>query len=700
MAVIVSSCSGGSKTQKITTKAYPATRMDSTVVENYHGTQVADPYRWLEDDRSEETAAWVKEQNAFTQDYISQIPFRDDIKERLTELFNYPTQGAPAKHGDYYYYSKNDGLQNQSVIYYTLGKDGEEMVFIDPNKLSEDGTVALTGLSFSQDDKYCAYVTSESGSDWVEIRVMDVATKEIQPDLIKWVKFSGASWGDGGFYYSGYEEPDGSALSAVNEYQKVYFHKLGTDQSQDKLVFEDREHPLRYFSGSQSDDNKWVFVSGSEGTHGTELYYKNAKDKDFKVLFPGFEYDYEGVDCVDDVLYVLTNDGAENFKLVGVNLNNTKEITDIVPQSEDLLLWATTSGGYIFAGHLKDASTKVSQYTLSGEKVREVELPGIGSAGGFGGEKEDTTVFYSFSSFNVPPTYYEYNVATGESTLYLETKVNFDVTKYTVEQVFYPSKDGTEVPMFLVYKKGLERNGNAPTMLYAYGGFNISVTPSFSTSTILLLEQGGVYALANIRGGGEYGEKWHKGGMLEKKQNVFDDFIAAGEYLIKEKYTSKERLAIDGGSNGGLLVGACLVQRPDLFAVAFPEVGVLDMLRYHKFTIGWGWVVEYGSSDNAADFEYLYKYSPLHTIKDGVCYPATMVMTADHDDRVVPAHSFKFGATLQQAQGCDNPVLIRIDANAGHGAGKPISKIIDAKADFWAFMLQNTGVGYNKELSK
>ncbi len=677
---------------------YPVTRYDSTVVDNYHGVEISDPYRWLEDDRSEETAAWVAAQNAVTEDYLSQIPYRGQIVERLTELYDYPKQGAPFRQGEYYFFFRNDGLQNQSVMYRQVGLDGTAEVFLDPNKLSADGTVALGGISFSQDDKYMSYTTSASGSDWVEIHTMEVATKEKLADVIKWVKFSGASWGEDGFYYSRYDEPKGSALSAKNEYQKVYYHKLGTSQSEDVLVYEDREHPLRYFHGSVSDDNKWLFISGSEGTHGTEYLYKRVgSSAPFKVLFKGFEYDYSVIDCRDDVALVLTNAGAPNFRLIAVNLNTMVE-REVIPQGGDLLQWVSTAGeSSIFAGHLKDASTKVTQYDWSGNEVRKVELPGIGTTGGFGGEKEDKTVFYSYTSFNVPPTYYQYDIESGVSELYRQTEVNFDVTNYTVEQVFYPSKDGTKVPMFLVYKKGLKRDGSAPTLLYAYGGFNISLTPSFSPSNILLMEQGGIYALANLRGGGEYGEVWHKGGMLEKKQNVFDDFIAAAEYLISEGYTSSEHLAISGGSNGGLLVGACMTQRPELYAAAFPQVGVLDMLRYHRFTIGWGWVVEYGSADNEADFDYLIKYSPLHNIKQGVCYPATMVMTADHDDRVVPAHSFKFAATLQAAQGCDNPTLIRIDANAGHGAGKPMSKIIESYGDYWAFMLQNTKGSYTSQ---
>lgn len=699
MAVVVASC--GSAPDKSTIKVgdYPQTHLDTSVVENYFGTTIADPYRWLEDDRSDETAQWVKAENALTQEYIKQIPYRDAVRERLTELFDYPKVGTPSRHGEYYFFYKNDGLQNQSVLYFQKGLEGTPEVFIDPNTLSTDGTVALGEVTFSIDDRYCAYTTSQSGSDWVEIRVMEVATKTLLPDVIQWVKFSGASWAQsGGFYYARYDEPKGSALSAKNEFQKVYFHKLGEPQSADKLIYEDKAHPLRYFSGFESEDGKWVFISGSEGTSGTEILYKATSDKGaFKTLFKGFANDYAVVDVVEDKALVLTNFQAENFQLVSVDLNQPTTITPVIAESENLLQWATTAGGVIFAGHLKDASTRVSQYAMDGTLTRTIDLPGIGTAGGFSGKKEDAFVFYGFSSFNIPPTSYKYTIAEGKSELYRQTEVQFDVNQFTVEQVFYPSKDGTKVPMFLVYKKGLKRDGNAPTLLYAYGGFNISVTPGFSPSNILLMEQGGIYALANIRGGGEYGEKWHKGGMLEKKQNVFDDFIAAAEYLVSEKYTSPKKIAISGGSNGGLLVGACLVQRPDLFGAAFPEVGVLDMLRYHKFTIGWGWVVEYGSADVESQFDYLIKYSPLHNIKVGVDYPATMVMTADHDDRVVPAHSFKFAATLQAAQqetGCANPILIRIDEKAGHGAGKPIAKVLDAAADRWSFMLWNTESGY------
>lgn len=697
MSLLTVSCGGPQKSQ-IKVGAYPVARMDSTV-DDYFGHKVADPYRWLEDDMSTETAAWVEAENLVTQDYLAQIPFRTAIKDRLMELYNYPKQGTPERVGEYYFFFKNDGLQNQSVLYYQTGLDGKPEVFLDPNSLSADGTIALGEISFSNDDKYCAYTTSQSGSDWVEIHVMEIATRSEMTDLIKWVKFSGAAWAKDGFYYSRYDEPKGSALSAKNEYQKVYFHKLGTAQSEDKLIYQDATHPLRYFSGFESEDGKWLFVTGSEGTSGTELLYKSTADKGaFKTLFKGFEFDYAVVDVVDDKALILTNNNAPNYRLIEVDLTDKLLAhKDVVKESENLLQWATTAGGALFVGHLKDASTLVSQYTLDGALTRKIDLPGIGTAGGFTGKKEDKFVFYGFSSFNVPPTSYKYSIEDGRSELYRQTEVKFDVSQFTVDQVFFESKDGTKVPMFLVYKKGLKRDGNAPTMLYAYGGFNISLTPGFSPANILLMEQGGIYALANLRGGGEYGEKWHKGGMLENKQNVFDDFIAAAEYLIKEKYTSSEKLAISGGSNGGLLVGACLVQRPDLYAVTFPEVGVLDMLRYHKFTIGWGWAVEYGSSDVEAQYDYLIKYSPLHNIKVGVDYPATMVMTADHDDRVVPAHSFKFGATLQAAQvetGCQNPILVRIDTKAGHGAGKPIGKVIDAVADRWSFMLWNTNSQY------
>lgn len=693
MAVSMASCGGP---EKIKVKSYPAARVDSSVVEDYHGTKVADPYRWMEDDNAQETADWVKAENEVTYDYLAQIPYRESIKTRMGELMNYEKVGTPFKVGKYYMYYKNDGLQNQSVLYRMEGLEGTPEVFLDPNTFSADGTVALGSVTFSKDDKYCAYSVSSAGSDWVEIKLMEVDTKTVMPEVIKWVKFSGASWGDGGFYYSRYDEPQGSKLSAKNEFQKVYFHKLGTQQSADVLVYEDKVNPLRYFSGFVSEDFKWLFVVGSEGTYGNELMFKKRADKGgFNVLFPGFAHEYDLLDVVGDFAYVVTNDGAANKQIVKIDLNNPKKgVTVVVPETENLLSHATTAGGNIFISYLKDASSRVYQYDMNGKQIREIALPGIGTAGGFGGEKDYTEVFYAYSSYNVPPTSYRYNIATGESTLYYQTKVNFDVSQYEVEQKFYTSKDGTKIPMFIVYKKGLVKDGSNPTYLYAYGGFSSALTPGFSPTRIAMLEQGVVYVVANIRGGNEYGEKWHQEGMKENKQNVFDDFIAAGEFLIAEKYTSKEKLAIAGGSNGGLLVGACMVQRPDLFAVCFPAVGVMDMLRYHKFTIGWGWAVEYGSSDYADQFEYIYKYSPLHNIKSGTCYPATMITTADHDDRVVPAHSFKFAATMQAAQSCEKPILIRIETNAGHGAGKPTGKVIDEQTDILSFLLYNTNSEY------
>ncbi len=671
---------------------YPVARIDTAVHDNYHGTLIADPYRWLEDDHSEETAAWVTAENEVTQHYLTQIPYREQIRQRLTLLYNYPKEGLPQRVGDYYFVFKNDGLQNQAVLHRQKGLDGAPEPFLDPNTLSTDGTVALTNIQFSDDNTLMAYTLSGSGSDWTEIHLMEVATGKKRDDVIRWVKFGGISWGDNGFYYSRYDEPAEHAYSAKNEHQKVYFHQLGQPQAADRLIYSDPQHPLRYFSAAESDDRRWTFVIASEGTHGTEILVKGKNDKAFRVLFPGFENDYLLVDCQSDKALFLTNQGAPNYKLIQVALTGTPQITEIIPEKSDLLQWVTAAGEYLFAGYLQNVTSHVYQYSESGQLVREVQLPPNGTVTGFDGKRADKELFYSFVNFNTPTTSYRFDVATGHSTLYYQPKVNFDVSQYVTEQVFYPSKDGTKIPMFLVYKKGLVQDGSHPTYLYAYGGFNISRTPGFSPSTILLLEQGGVYALANIRGGGEFGEEWHRAGMLEKKQNVFDDFIAAGEYLIRNGYTTSKKLAIGGGSNGGLLVGACMVQRPDLFGVAIPNVGVLDMLRYHKFTVGWGWAVEYGSSDQPDQFAYLLRYSPLHNIQKGRCYPATLILTGDHDDRVVPAHSFKFGASLQAAQGCENPVLVRIDIKAGHGGGKPISKVINEHTDIWSFLLWNSGV--------
>ena len=675
---------------------YPETARGE-VVDNYFGTEVPDPYRWLEDDNSEATAAWVAAENAVTEDYLSQIPFREAIRERLTQLWNYPKEGAPSKHGDWYYYYYNDGLQNQSVLYRTAepGQAGE--VFLDPNTLSEDGTVALSAVSFSKDGRYFAYAAAASGSDWVEIRVMDTETKALTEDRIEWVKFSGAVWAPDskGFYYSAYDAPREGVYSSQNQFQKVYYHTLGTPQSSDRLIYEDRAHPLRYFSAWPSDDGKWLFVIGSEGTSGAEVLCRKTSETKFRTLLKGFAHDYLPVDCREDKFYFMTNEGASNYALKRMALNNPAQVETVIPEHDkNLLEGVGTAGGYLFASYLQDAQSKVAQYDYDGRLVREITLPAIGTVGGFSGEKEDTELYYSLSNYTAPATIYRYDIASGESTLYKAPEVAFDPSLYVTEQVFYASKDGTQVPMFITHRKDLKLDGKNPCLLYGYGGFQINITPGFNPSALMFVEQGGVYCVANLRGGLEYGEAWHKAGMLENKQNVFDDFIAAAEYLIAQKYTSSERLAINGASNGGLLVGACEVQRPDLYAVCLPQVGVMDMLRYHKFTIGWGWAVEYGSSDSEEQFPYIYKYSPLHNIREGVKYPATLVMTADHDDRVVPAHSFKFAATMQHCQAGDAPVLIRIESKAGHGAGKPTSKRIDEAADMYAFLFQNIGVPY------
>lgn len=678
-AAILTGCSN---MKQIKHMPYPRTER-TDVTDNYFGTEVPDPYRWLEDDNSEATAAWVKAQNVVTQDYLSQIPFRGAIRDRLTELWNYPKEGIPAKHGDAWYYFYNDGLRNQSVLYRTAQLGGEGEVFIDPNTLSEDGTVALSGVTFSKDGKYCAYSVAASGSDWVEIRVMNTADRTLTSDRINWVKFSGAEWAPDskGFYYSAYDAPQKGVFSSQNQFQKVYYHRLGTPQSADRLIYADAEHPLRYFSPWPSKDGQWLFIVASEGTSGTEVLYKKVSEPKFRTLLPGFDADYAPVECRDGQLYYVTNRDASNYALMKVDLNDPSKVSTVIPESGGKLLEGVGSaGGYLFATYLEHAQSKVCQY-------------------GFDGEKDDTELYYSLTNYIAPATIYKYDIAGGASTLYKAPAVNFDPSLFTTEQVFYTSKDGTKVPMFITRRKDMKLDGGNPCYLYAYGGFQINQTPAFRPSAMMFVEQGGIYCVANLRGGSEYGEAWHKAGMLENKQNVFDDFIAAAEYLIAEKYTSSDKLAIAGGSNGGLLVGACEVQRPDLYAVCLPAVGVMDMLRYHKFTIGWGWAVEYGSSENEEQFDYIYKYSPLHNIREGVKYPATLVTTADHDDRVVPAHSFKFAAQMQHCQAGDAPVLIRIESNAGHGAGKPTSKRIAEEADTYSFLFQNIGVPY-KELKK
>ncbi len=674
---------------------YPETKKVD-VVDDYFGVKVADPYRWLEDDNAEDTKAWVEAQNKVTFSYLERIPFRPKIKDRLTEIFNYPRYSSPRRVGESYFFTKNDGLQNQSVWYIQKGLDGEPEVFLDPNELSADGTVRAYLMSESADNRYVAVSRGEAGSDWSEIRVMDIATKQELPDRVRWVKFSGAAWHGNGFYYSGYDAPaPGEELSAKNEYQKVFYHKLGDPQEKDALIWEDRAHPLRYVSAGTTEDEKHLFLVLSEGTSGSEIWMKDLgkKGAKFELLVKGFDYDSTPLEVVDGQVLVHTNEDAPNFRVVAVDPRKPakENWVTVIPERTEVLSGAGTAGGYLFCNYLKDANTKIFQHALDGALVREIELPALGSAGGFGGKRDETTLFYTFTSFTYPPTIYKYDPVTGASEVFRRSEVKFDPAAYETKQVFYESKDGTRVPMFIVHKKGLKLDGKNPTYLYAYGGFNISLTPSFSAANIVLLENGGVYAMANLRGGGEYGETWHRAGMLENKQNVFDDFIAAAEYLIRERYTSTPRLAIAGGSNGGLLVGAVMTQRPELFGVAFPAVGVMDMLRYHKFTVGWGWAVEYGSSAKEEEFKYLYAYSPLHNLKDGVCYPATMVTTADHDDRVVPAHSFKFAATLQEKHACERPVLIRIETRSGHGSSN-LSKAIEDLTDQWSFMFYNMGV--------
>ena len=693
-AMMATSCT---QMRQIKHRPYPDTERGE-VVDNYFGTEVADPYRWLEDDNSEATAAWVAAQNAVTGDYLSQIPFRGAIRERLTELWNYPKQGLPSKHGDAWYWFCNDGLQNQSVLYRADAPDGAGEVFLDPNALSDDGTVALSDVSFSEDGRYCAYAVAASGSDWVEIRVLDTASGAATDDRIEWVKFSGAVWAPDsrGFYYSAYDAPKEGVYSAQNQFQKVYYHALGTPQSSDRLIHSDAAHPLRYFSAWPSDDGRWLFVVVSEGTSGTEILCRRVGERSFRTLLPGFDADYEIVDCRDDALYYVTNRDASNRCLMKVDLNRPSSKQVVIAERPEMLEGVSTGGGSLFATYLQDAQHRVVQYGYDGKPVREVALPAIGTLGGFGGEHGDDSFYYALSNYTSPATIYRFDIASGESTLFKAPEVRFDPSMFVTEQVFCTSKDGTRVPMFVTHRRDMKRDGTNPCLLYAYGGFQINLTPGFNPSALMFVEQGGIYCVANLRGGSEYGEAWHKAGMLANKQNVFDDFISAAEYLVAEKYTSSDRLAIHGGSNGGLLVGACEVQRPDLYAVCLPAVGVMDMLRYHRFTCGWGWAVEYGSSDDEEQFSYIYKYSPLHNIREGVAYPATLVMTADHDDRVVPAHSFKFAARMQHCQAGEAPVLIRIESNAGHGAGKPVSKRIDEAADMYAFLFQNIGVPYKR----
>lgn len=678
---------------------YPATA-SKPVTDDYFGTKVTDPYRWLEDDNSPETKAWVISENKVTQDYLSRIPFREKVRERLSALFNYPRYSSPFKKNEWLYFYKNNGLQNQSVLYRQKGLDGTPEVFLDPNQLSSDGTVALGSLVLSKHGKYASYTLSTSGSDWEEAYVKDVQTGAVLPDHLQWLKFSGMAWaGDSGFYYSRYPTPnDSSKMVKANEHHQVFFHRIGTPQSADPLIYEDMEHPKRNVAAQVTEDNRFLIIYTSEGTSGDEIWVKDlsAGAKDFTLLIPGFSSDANVIDNDGGQLLVLTNQGAPNYRLVRINPlhPDTAHWETIIPEGPEILESVSTGGGYLFAAYLKDASSRDYQYTYQGQFIREIQLPTIGTSSNLGGEREDQEFFYTFTSFTYPSVVFHYDIKTGTSTLFHKPEVSFDPEQFETKQIFFTSKDGTKVPMFLTYKKGLVLNGQNPVLLYGYGGFNIPITPSFSASYVLFMEQGGVYVTVNLRGGNEYGEAWHKAGMLHNKQNVFDDMIGAAEYLIASKYTSKDKLALRGGSNGGLLVGACMTQRPDLFKVVIPEVGVMDMLRFQKFTIGWAWAVEYGSSDKQEDFDYLYRYSPYHNLKPGVTYPATLVMTADHDDRVVPAHSFKFAARLQACNAGPNPVLIRVESKAGHGGGKPISKYIEEATDMWSFVMYNLGMNY------
>ncbi|MBD2294100.1 S9 family peptidase [Anabaena sphaerica FACHB-251] len=674
---------------------YPTTSK-SNQADNYHGTVVSDPYRALEDPDAEATKAWAEAQNQVTFAYLNEIPTREKIKQRLTKLWDYEKYGIPFKESETYFYFKNDGLQNQSVLYTLPSLDAEPRVLLDPNKLSEDGTVALSGIEISENGKLLAYGLSTSGSDWQEWKVRDIQTGEDLPDYIQWVKFSGASWTHDhqGFFYSRYDEPnEKTKLEDVNYYQKLYYHNLGTSQSEDILIYHRPDQKEWGFSGSVTEDGKYLIISVWLGTDPRNLvFYKDLTQPNSEVieLINQFEADYSFIDNDDSVFYFRTDLNAPRGRVIAIDTKNpaSENWVEIIPQAAETLESLGILNNQFVADYLQDAHSQVKIFDLQGNFIREVELPGLGSAGGFGGKRYDTETFYSFTSFTTPGTIYRYDMKTGQSEIFRQPKVDFNADEYETKQVFYQSKDGTQVPMFITHKKGIQLDGNNPTYLYGYGGFNASLTPNFSVSLLVWLEMGGVYAVPNLRGGGEYGEEWHQAGMKEKKQNVFDDFIAAAEWLIANNYTQPQKLAIGGGSNGGLLVGACMTQRPELFAAALPAVGVMDMLRFHQFTIGWAWVAEYGSSENAEEFKTLYAYSPLHNLKSGTAYPATLITTADHDDRVVPAHSFKFAAALQECHVGDAPVLIRIETKAGHGAGKPTAKIIEEAADKWGFLVR------------
>jgi len=694
-SVLLLACDNNENKKNSTTVNYPTTtKIDTTDI--YFGSEVKDPYRWLEDDRSSETEAWVSSQNSTTFAYLDQISFRNDLKNRLEKLWNYEKITAPFKEGDYTYFYKNDGLQNQYVVYRKKG-EGEPEVFLDPNKFSEDGTTSLAGLSFTKDGSLATYLISEGGSDWRKAIVMNTETLEIVEDTIIDLKFTGLSWkGNDGFFYSSYDKPDGSELSAKTDQHKLYYHKLGTSQNEDQVIYGgslDEKH--RYIGAGVTDDNRYLLVYARNTTAGNKLFIQDLNDPN-GLLVPivsDEDSETEVIENVGSKLFIVTDRDTPNKKIVTVDATNPQPENwkTLIPETENVLT-ASTGGGYFFTEYMIDAISKVYQYDYNGKRVREVKLPGLGSASGFGGKKEDKEFYFNFTNYTMPSSSYKFNVENGSYDLYWKPEIDFKPSDYESKQVFYESKDGTKVPMMITYKKGVELNGQNPTILYAYGGFNVSITPAFSIANAVWMEQGGIYAVPNIRGGGEYGKKWHDAGTKLQKQNVFDDFIAAAEYLIANDYTSSDYLAIRGGSNGGLLVGATMTQRPELMKVALPAVGVMDMLRYHTFTSGAGWAYDYGTSeDNKEMFEYLKGYSPVHNVKNGVKYPATLVTTGDHDDRVVPAHSFKFAAELQEKQAGDNPTLIRIETNAGHGAGTPVSKIIEQYADIYGFTLHNMG---------
>jgi prolyl oligopeptidase len=675
---------------------YPETRKTDTVTD-YHGQRVADPYRWLEDDRSVETKDWVTAQNKVTFDYLDKIPYRADWLKRLEEINNYPKYSSPSRSNEYFYFYKNDGLQNQSVLYRQKGLNSAPELVLDPNKFSAEGTTGLATFSLSKNGKYAVVGKSAGGSDWRTFFVMDMKTKKYLADSLAWVKVSGANWQGDGFYYSRYPTPDkGKELSTKNENHQVYYHKVGTLQDQDILVYEDKNNPQRFHGVFTNEDERYTFLNISDrgkAKDGNALWYFDNKsnDKKFKpIIKEAGDYIYNFIDEVNGRFLIATNDGAKNRRVVSVDPQNPDPSNwkTVIAEKEENLSSVTSAGGKLFVSYLKDVTSRVYVYSLDGKLENEVKLPALGTAVGFGGERGDKFVFYTFTSITFPPTIYKYDITTGKSTVFRKPEVKFNPEDYVTEQVFYPSKDGTKVPMFIVYKKGVQKNGRNPTLLYAYGGFNISMNPSFSSTRMAWLEQGGIYCIANIRGGSEYGEKWHEAGMRFKKQNVFDDFIAAGEYLVNNNYTSKDYLAIQGGSNGGLLVGTVINQRPDLFKVAIPQVGVMDMLRFHKFTIGWNWIAEFGSSENKDDFKNLFAYSPVHNIREGLNYPSTLITTADHDDRVVPAHSFKYAATLQEKYKGENPVMIRIDVNSGHGASN-LKKSLETTSDIYSFIFYN-----------